>query len=186
MRATKANRSPIPASGGYCNPQLDGLIDRQEWSLTARSAGIGLGDRTAAGRGQRPPGHLLCPSSHLPAAAASVNSPISAFRRRGSMNGFTELPRLPVERWLCRSCPWRRPAPGTFGRSPGGRAANRDVHPWFASDSPLEGGGFEPSVPRQKDLCKHRDRWRSRAAGGADRRENGENADLAPLGDQRR
>jgi hypothetical protein len=29
-------------------------------------------------------------------------------------------------------------APGTFGRSPGGRAANRDVHPWFASDSPLE------------------------------------------------
>jgi hypothetical protein len=25
--------------------------------------------------------------------------------------------------------------------------ANRDVHPWFASDSPLEGAGFEPSVP---------------------------------------
>ena len=24
----------------------------------------------------------------------------------------------------------------------------------FALDSPLEGGGFEPSVPRQKDLCK--------------------------------
>ena len=24
----------------------------------------------------------------------------------------------------------------------------------FAPDSPLEGGGFEPSVPRQKDLCK--------------------------------
>jgi hypothetical protein len=84
-------------------------------------------------------------------ARRSVNSPISAFRRRGSMNGFTELPRLPVERWLCRSCPWRRPAPGTFGRSPGGRAANRDVHPWFASDSPLEGGGFEPSVPHQRD-----------------------------------
>src|SRR5580700_7866 len=29
--------------------------------------------------------------------------------------------------------------------------ANRDVHAWFASDSPLEGDGFEPSVPRQKD-----------------------------------
>src|SRR5580704_10683775 len=24
----------------------------------------------------------------------------------------------------------------------------------FAHDSALEGGGFEPSVPRQKDLCK--------------------------------
>ena len=34
----------------------------------------------------------------------------------------------------------------------------------FAADSPLEGDGFEPSVPRQKDLCKHeRDRRRSRA-----------------------
>ena len=91
-------------------------------------------------------------------ARRSVNSPISAFRRRGSMNGFTELPRLPVERWLCRSCPWRRPAPGTFGRSPGGRAANRDVHPWFASDSPLEGAGFEPSVPGDKRGSRHR-KW---------------------------
>jgi hypothetical protein len=34
----------------------------------------------------------------------------------------------------------------------------------FAMDSPLEGDGFEPSVPRQKDVCKHRDRRRSRAA----------------------
>jgi hypothetical protein len=33
-------------------------------------------------------------------------------------------------------------------------------------DSPVEGAGFEPSVPRQKDLCKHRDRCRSRAPGG--------------------
>src|SRR6267378_2586387 len=31
----------------------------------------------------------------------------------------------------------------------------------FALDSPLEGDGFEPSVPRQKDLCKHPDRRRS-------------------------
>ena len=91
-------------------------------------------------------------------ARRSVNSPISAFRRRGSMNGFTELPRLPVERWLCRSCPWRRPAPGTFGRSP-----NRDVHPWFASDSPLEGTGFEPSVPGKSDEA-------FRTASGARRR----------------
>src|SRR5580693_909574 len=47
----------------------------------------------------------------------------------------------------------------------------------FASDSPLEGDGFEPSVPRQKDLCK---RSPPIASTGADRRENGENADLAP------
>jgi hypothetical protein len=32
-------------------------------------------------------------------------------------------------------------------------------------DSALEGDGFEPSVPRQKDVCKHRDRRGSRAAG---------------------
>jgi hypothetical protein len=54
----------------------------------------------------------------------AINSPISAFRRRGSMNGFTELPRLPVERWLCRSCPWRRPASRhlrSFTRRPGGK-----------------------------------------------------------------
>jgi hypothetical protein len=29
------------------------------------------------------------------------------------------------------------------------------------TDSALEGDGFEPSVPRQKDLCKHPDRRRS-------------------------
>ena len=34
----------------------------------------------------------------------------------------------------------------------------------FADDSPVEGSGFEPSVPREKDVCKHRDRRRSRAA----------------------
>jgi hypothetical protein len=33
------------------------------------------------------------------------------------------------------------------------------------TDCLLEEGGFETSVPRQKDLCKHRDRCRSRAAG---------------------
>jgi hypothetical protein len=48
----------------------------------------------------------------------------------------------------------------------------------FAEDSPLEGDGFEPSVPRQKDLCKRSPPIAS--TGGADRRENGENADLAP------
>jgi len=35
----------------------------------------------------------------------------------------------------------------------------------FAADSPLEGAGFEPSVPRQQDLCKHRDRRGSRHRG---------------------
>ena len=92
-------------------------------------------------------------------ARRSVNSPISAFRPRGSMNGFTELPPLPDECWLCRSCPWRRPAPGTFGRSPGGRAANRDVHPWFASNSPLEGGALK--YQRQSVRAKLRSRQRS-------------------------
>jgi hypothetical protein len=52
-------------------------------------------------------------------------------------------------------------------------------------DSPLEGEGFEPSVPRQQDLRKHRDRPGSRH-GRANRRENGETAGLAPLRDQRR
>jgi hypothetical protein len=45
-------------------------------------------------------------------------------------------------------------------------------------DSPLEGDGFEPSVPRQKDLCKGSPPIAS--TGGADRRESGESADLAP------
>ena len=40
--------------------------------------------------------------------------------------------------------------------------------------------GFEPSVPRQKDLCKHLRFPPIASAGGADWRENGENADLAP------
>ena len=35
----------------------------------------------------------------------------------------------------------------------------------FAPDSPLEEDGFEPSVPRQQDLCKDRNRRRSRAPG---------------------
>jgi hypothetical protein len=38
-------------------------------------------------------------------------------------------------RWIRKTSPEEN---RTFGRSPGGRAANRDVHPWFASDSPLE------------------------------------------------
>ena len=44
----------------------------------------------------------------------------------------------------------------------------------FAPDSPLEGDGFEPSVPRQKDLCKHPRLPPIASTGGADRRENGE------------
>ena len=50
----------------------------------------------------------------------------------------------------------------------------------FALDSLLERDGFEPSVPRQKDLCKHPRLPAIASAGGADRREHGENADLAP------
>ena len=53
----------------------------------------------------------------------------------------------------------------------------------FAADSLLEEGGFEPSVPRQKDLCKHRDRWRSRAAGAQIGGRMARNADLPPSGD---
>jgi hypothetical protein len=45
-------------------------------------------------------------------------------------------------------------------------------------DSPLEGDGFEPWVPRQKHLCNRSPPIAS--TGGADRPENGENADLAP------
>jgi hypothetical protein len=36
---------------------------------------------------------------------------------------------------------------------------------WFVADSPLEGARFEPSVPRQQDLYKHRDRRGSRHRG---------------------
>jgi hypothetical protein len=46
---------------------------------------------------------------------------------------------------------------------PGARPSRPDRGIRFAHDSPLEEGGFEPSVPGQKDLCKHRDRRRSRA-----------------------
>ena len=45
-------------------------------------------------------------------------------------------------------------------------------------DSPLEGAGFELSVPRQMDLCKHREIAADRDTGGADWRgidENGSN-----------
>jgi hypothetical protein len=49
----------------------------------------------------------------------------------------------------------------------------------------LEGTRVEYSVPRQKDVCKHRSPPIA-SSGAADRRENGENADLAPLHDQRR
>ena len=54
----------------------------------------------------------------------------------------------------------------------------------FAADSPLEGDGFEPSVPRQKDVCKHRDRRRSRAPGAQIGGKMANNADLAPSGNQ--
>src|SRR5437879_9509443 len=37
--------------------------------------------------------------------------------------------------------------------------------------------------PSEGNVCKHRDRRRSRAGGAADRRQIGENADLAPLRD---
>jgi len=68
----------------------------------------------------------------------------------------------------------RRPPPkcGAFRRQPRGSLLRQD--------SALEREGFEPSVPRQKDLCKHPRLPAIASAGGADRREHGENADLAP------
>jgi len=55
------------------------------------------------------------------------------------------------------------------------------------TDSPLEGDGFEPSVPRRKDLFMQTPEIAAdREHRGADPRENSENADLAPLGGQRR
>jgi hypothetical protein len=48
----------------------------------------------------------------------------------------------------------------------------------FAADSPLEGDGFEPLVPRLKDLCKRSPPIAS--TGGQIGRKNDENADLAP------
>ena len=62
--------------GGYCNPQLDELIDRQsmEPDREKRRQLVWEIERTT-GRGQRPPGYLLCPSSHLPAAAGEWTDP---------------------------------------------------------------------------------------------------------------
>jgi Adenylate and Guanylate cyclase catalytic domain len=55
----------------------------------------------------------------------------------------------------------------------------------FAGDSPLEGDGFEPSASHQKDVC-NTEIVADGEQRGADRRKNDENADPAPLHDQRR
>ena len=54
---------------GYCNPEVDKLIDRQsaEADREKRKA-AGMGDRKAAGRGRRPADHLLPARRDLRAA----------------------------------------------------------------------------------------------------------------------
>ena len=80
---------------------------------------------------------------------------------------------------ISKSCGcWRRPQPrsnrrrtryqlqdrGLLVRDTGDESANVDVVFRFARDSPLEEDGFEPSVPRQKDVCIHPDHRRSEVA----------------------
>ena len=45
---------------GYCNPEVDKLIDQQSMrGRPGKAQAAGLGDRAQAGRGRRPAGHLL-------------------------------------------------------------------------------------------------------------------------------
>ena len=54
---------------GYCNPEVDKLIDRQSAEAdTDKAQAAGVGDRTAVGRGRRPADHLLPARRHLHAA----------------------------------------------------------------------------------------------------------------------
>ena len=57
---------------GYCNPEVDKLIDRQSMEADRRETqATGLGDRTEAGRGRRPADHLLRPSRALAGSRVS-------------------------------------------------------------------------------------------------------------------
>ena len=54
---------------GYCNPEVDKLIDRQSAEARpGKAQAAGMGNRTAVGRGRRPADHLLPARRHLPAA----------------------------------------------------------------------------------------------------------------------
>jgi hypothetical protein len=127
-----------------------------------------------------------------PAIAASSTSPSSSVRcasmysrTRRTPAGDDEVaaqdsePNPGERRQLCRGqmIERRHPpdhSPESVGPNPPvlapddqqhGRDRERERRPapnGFALDSPLEGDGFEPSVPHQKDLCKHRNRRRSR------------------------
>ena len=53
---------------GYCNPEIDKLIEQQSRTADAeKPQAAALGDRAQAGGGQRPPDHLLPAWRHLPA-----------------------------------------------------------------------------------------------------------------------
>ena len=54
---------------GYCNPEVDKLVDRQSMeSRSGKAQAAGMGDRTEAGGGRRPTDHLLCRVGDLLAA----------------------------------------------------------------------------------------------------------------------
>ena len=51
---------------GYCNPEIDKLIDRQSIEAgPGKAPAARLGDRAAAGRGRRPAADLFQPRRHL-------------------------------------------------------------------------------------------------------------------------
>ena len=63
--------------------------------------------------------HRRGPDRRYPSYARRASAVPEGHRVRGGsrvhlsdgLADYPELPRLPVERWLCRSCPWRQPAP---------------------------------------------------------------------------
>jgi hypothetical protein len=53
---------------GYCNPEVDKLIEQQSIEADGTAQAAAVGDRTQAGRGRRPAHHLLFPPRKLLAA----------------------------------------------------------------------------------------------------------------------
>ena len=116
----------------------------------------------------------------MPQAAAPPRPRVVCKRSELSGGGTASMPVREKGRRSPGSqpaCPFSRPQP------PADAAKVRGFSPIASgftaeTDWLLEGDGFEPSVPRQKDLCKGSPPIASTE--GADRRESGESADLAP------
>jgi hypothetical protein len=88
---------------GYCNPEIDKLIDRQSSEFDEQKAqAAGMGDRAEAGRGWRSADHLPHPGRHLPPALC----------QRVHLDGQQRLQRLALRRPLSRQVAPEGPANG--------------------------------------------------------------------------